>query len=379
MLSKTKTRNFSDNIQTENSSNRNVLKVPKDPDRTKENGCCTERRIPRDRAGVDSFLRTLPTQTAKLRYILGLDVAANAPLLARSIVVNCIDTEHYVWDQSKLTEIGINTFASGDLRQLSANPGPNGENLLQQVYYYHFRMIPNAHCINTRYCVGNPENNRYGNTRFATYEKAKTMLTECFYWDRTTGRPQDGKCPVVIIGHALHNDTGGLSRTIGFQPEDADTVVAMIDTQQMARELGIYNPAGMRHEISLEDLNAHYDIPYRDPHTAGNDAAYTTICAIFMALYGRNKPTFVKTVLQVVDDVEKSSWIYSTTNHGIPHYCTRCHRTNHFVGECHACLPPCHKCRDRRVPGKNGKIPAIHWFTAGNRAHLPEDCTWGSS
>jgi hypothetical protein len=221
--------------------------------------------FPESMAGVRDFLRTLPTQTAKLRFILGLDNAPNTPQLARSIVVNCVDTEHYEWDRSKLTEIGINTFTSGDLRQHVNNPGPNAQDLLQQIYYYHFRMLPNAHCINKNFCKGNPESNRFGNTRFATYAEGKKMLTECFYWDVTTGRRQDGKCPAVLVGHDLRNDTDGLARTIGFEPHVADTVVAVLDTQQMAREVGIYNPAGSHYEISLRDLSAHFEIPYRDP------------------------------------------------------------------------------------------------------------------
>ncbi|KAL1607972.1 hypothetical protein SLS60_002911 [Paraconiothyrium brasiliense] len=335
--------------------------------------------FPETIAGVRDFLRTIPTQTAKLRYILGLDSVENAPKLANSIVVNCIDTEHYEWDSSKLTEIGINTFASGDLRQHIANPGPNGENLLHQIYYYHFRMLPNAHCINKRFCPGNPENNRFGNTRFATYVQGKAMLEECFYWDVTAGRAQDGKCPTVVIGHALRNDADGLARTVGFEPEAADTVVAVIDTQQMAREMGIYNPAGARNEVGLRDLSAHFDIPYRDSHTAGNDAAYTTFSAIYMALYGRIMPTFTKSVLEVVDDVEKSSRLYSISDHGIPRYCTRCHAANHFLSGCRARLPPCEKCQARRRPEANGKLPDVHWFTKGRKAHRTEDCTWGSS
>ncbi|KAJ4353547.1 uncharacterized protein N0V89_005277 [Didymosphaeria variabile] len=334
--------------------------------------------FPETIAGVRAFLRTFPTQTLKLRYILGLDTAQNAPKLAQSIVVNCIDTEHYERDRSKLTEIGINAFTSGDLRQYIGNPGPHGENLLKQIYYYHFRMLPNAHCVNKDFCPGNPERNRFGHTRFATHAEGKAMLEECFYWDVTAGKPQDGKCPTVVIGHALHNDTDGLARTIGFEPQAAETVVAVLDTQQMAREMGIYNSRGPQHEIGLRNLSAHFDIPYRDPHTAGNDAAYTTISAIYMALYGRAKLTFPKSVLQVVNDVETSSRQYSINRHGIPRYCTRCHAKNHFVSDCHKYIPPCEKCQAQRKPNAKGELHGVFWFTKGKMAHYPENCLWGS-
>lgn len=176
-------------------------------------------------------MSTIPTQTGKLRFIPGLDNIPNAPNLAQSMVVNCIDTEHYERAPAKLTEIGINTFESKDLRRLITNPGPHGENLLKQVYYYHLRMIPNAHCLNTKFCPGDPTANRFGNTRFATYDEGKHMLEECFYWDKTNGRPQDGKCPIMLVGHAIHNDNNELDRAIGFDPQTADTVAVVLDTQ----------------------------------------------------------------------------------------------------------------------------------------------------
>ncbi|KAL5371867.1 hypothetical protein DPSP01_013932 [Paraphaeosphaeria sporulosa] len=329
--------------------------------------------------GVRAFFNSIPSQTDKLRYVLGRLTKPIAPRLAEATVVNCVDTEHYEWDHSKLTEIGLNVFASGDLRQYANTLEANAENMLKEIYFYHFRMLPNAHCINEKFCPGNPEANRFGNTRFATYAEGKAMLTECFNWDINQGRPQDGKCPSILIGHALHNDTGGLEETIGFDPYASGTVVATLDTQQMAREMGIYNPAGSRHEIGLRDLCYHFKIPYRDSHTASNDAAYTIISAIYMALYGRDMPKTGKTVLHSIEAVEATSRMYSNARFGISRYCTRCHRTNHFKKDCHARIPPCHKCQARRTPGRDGTLPDVHWFTKGRRAHLPEDCTWGSS
>ena len=230
--------------------------------------------------GVRQFLSTIPQETEKLRFILGLVKVENAPKLADSIVVNCIDTENYERDQSRLLEVGINAFESGSLRQHSSNPGPNGEKMLKEIYYYHFRIKENANYINKKFCPGNPDANRFGNTRFTTIDEAKNMLATSFSWEITAGEPQGGICPSVLIGHDIAMDTNGLARTIGFDPISSGTVVAMLDTQQMAREVGIYNPAGRNNKIGLKTLAAHFDIPYRDAHIAGNDAAYTIIAAI---------------------------------------------------------------------------------------------------
>ena len=89
-----------------------------------------------------------------------------------------------------------------------------------------------------------------------------------------------------------------------------------------------------RQQIGLGSLMSCYDFPYRDSHTAGNDAAYTMIGAILMALYGRNVPKFNKTSLQVVDEVEEASVKRSGCGWGTTTFCTRCHSYKHLRENC---------------------------------------------
>ena len=328
--------------------------------------------------GVRDFIRTIPTDTGKLQFVLGLREYPKAPRMAYDIVVNSLDTENYEWDQSKLMEVGINAFTSTDLRQHVNDPGPNAEKMLKQIYHYHLRIKANAHLKNTKFCQGDPEANRFGNTRFTDKDETKAMLTDCFSWARNSDRPQDGLCPTILLGHAVQNDTDGphgLESTLDFDPHATGTVVATLDTQSMAHEMGIHNPANIRNPISLKHLCGHFGIPYRDAHTAGNDAAYTTVAAIYMAVYGRNAPAFPKTVEKSIDEVEIVSRKTGVTTFGVPKYCSKCHSTNHLRRHCRTRLDPCHKCQSYRTPAQVAKDQVFH-HTAGWKAHYPEDCTW---
>lgn len=331
--------------------------------------------------GVRAFINTIPTQTNKLRFVLGLDNYPNAPRLAQEIIGNCIDTENNEWEQHKLMEVGLNAFTSTDLRKHIDEPGPNGEKLLKSIYYYHVRLRANAHLKNVRFCPGDPDANRFGNTRFTTDDETKDMLESSFKWALNAEKPEDGFCPTFLIGHAIQNDTNGrhgLEHTLGFDAYTTGTVVATIDTQTMACELGIRNPRPLAHignPIGLGDPCAHFQIPYRNAHTAGNDAAYTIIAAIFMALYGNTPPSFPKTVEQSIDEVEVLSRQTGTTDIGIPRYCSKCHGTNHFRRHCRAQLQPCYRCQSYRTEEQVKKRQIFH-HTAGAKAHLPEDCTW---
>ncbi|KAF2117339.1 hypothetical protein BDV96DRAFT_490450, partial [Lophiotrema nucula] len=199
-----------------------------------------------------------------------------------------------------LTEIGLAAFDSRDMQHFAANPGPHAEKMLKQIYFYHFRILPNTHMVNRTWCVGVPENNRFGVTLFTTHEETKGMMKQSFNWPVDEADPLKGNCPVIFLGHAGHGDLQRLRDALGF--DASGTVVRIIDTQVMARGLGLHHQ-----QIGLGSLMSCYGCPYRDSHTAGNDAAYTIIDAILMAVYGRNVPKFSKTPLQVVDEVEEAS------------------------------------------------------------------------
>ncbi|KAH4901531.1 hypothetical protein HBI80_146350 [Parastagonospora nodorum] len=202
------------------------------------------------------------------------------PKLADNMIVVCFGTESWVRDHDKLTEIGIATFDLRDMRTFKS-PGMHGDSLLKQVYFYHARIEENAHVINIKYCPGDLDSNCFGQTRFANFSDATKMVESIFKLSFDAEYPELGFCPVIVMGHALSGDLAMLSRTLGVHAAVFDTVVSIIDTQQLCRETCSWTYHNL---ANLQKLVSEANFHYRDTHTACNDAAMTLICAVHMVL-----------------------------------------------------------------------------------------------
>ncbi|KAF2649766.1 hypothetical protein K491DRAFT_566932, partial [Lophiostoma macrostomum CBS 122681] len=247
------------------------------------------------------------------------------PPLMGHMIVNAIDCESHEYNHDKLTEIGLAAFESKDLRKLrfdgKQDIGPFAENLLSQVYFYHYRLKPNAHLLNKHFCPGDPTKNRFGQTRFVSVQEAQTALKDAFQWPIDPAKPEFGFCPVIFLGHALSNDTQMLADSLNFSASVFGTVVRFIDTQNLAKSTGVYTG---RQQIGLRSLCNHHDFAFRDSHTAGNDTAYTMINAVFMALANEIFPNVAnpdvlpteKSAQDVVDTIEKWSQEQNNCSYG---------------------------------------------------------------
>jgi hypothetical protein len=99
---------------------------------------------------------TTKTGSAVISHCLGLSTLEGVPSAVENMIVVNFDTGNWVADHNMLTEIGVSTFDSRDMRALN-EVGMHGENLLKQVYFYHARILENAHLRNIKYCVGDPD------------------------------------------------------------------------------------------------------------------------------------------------------------------------------------------------------------------------------
>lgn len=290
---------------------------------------------------VRNFFRRM-SNSRILEYTLGVE-HPSAPALAASTIVVVMDCEKYESHPRVLTEYGLHTFTRSEMVPvLRKSTGFHGENLLKNIYYYHMRILGTAHFINHRFCPGNPENNHFGSTRFATKLEATEFLTRCIAWPLDPDQPNGAKCPVVFLGHAVKNELEMLQQDLDIDPSAMSNVVAVIDTQNIANEQG-YRGRGDR--IGLEVLTKQCSMQFRDAHTAGNDAAYTIIAAVQMVMKNRlPRPGHGRRSLQdVVDDLEK----YSSSidpGLGIAKYCTRCARQDHTRKNCKGYIKRCEKC-----------------------------------
>ena len=97
------------------------------------------------------------TDAMVLRHCLGLECLPDAPPSADNMIVISFNTESWVWDSDKLTEIGFCIFDSRDLRQVK-DVGPYSQNLLKGMYWYHVRIQPNCHLVNREvFLRGDPD------------------------------------------------------------------------------------------------------------------------------------------------------------------------------------------------------------------------------
>ncbi|KAF3034108.1 hypothetical protein E8E11_000059, partial [Didymella keratinophila] len=276
------------------------------PPPSASNGSASPSPPPSEMTQLDAYLKNLKDDAAILRYCLGLEGLPGAPPLAKNIIAVASDTESWCHEPNPLTEIGICTFDSRDMREIK-QAGPYGENLLKAMYWYHMRIEPNSHLINREpYHSGDPLKNRYGNTRFFTAPEAKRMLTKCFGWAIDKRRPELGNCPVLVLGHALGNDMPKLYNQVGFDLARLGTMVHSIDTQELASTTGYWTGQ----PVSLKNLVYLMGFQYRDPHTANNDTGMTVVSAVQMVLSSQCKTNQTMSLQQVVDGLEK--WSKST-------------------------------------------------------------------
>ncbi|KAF2117088.1 hypothetical protein BDV96DRAFT_657137 [Lophiotrema nucula] len=269
-----------------------------------------------------------------IRHCLGSYIY-DAPPLAQHVITNVIDTEIYDKNgKQRLTELGIVPFDSRDMGRL-AELGEHGENYLRNLYYYHYRLAENAHLGFKKTREGKPATNRFGQTRFVTEQQARLLLENTFAWDIDPQRPELGKCPVVLIGHGIHIDIQRLQKALGTDIYGLETMVRIIDIQNLACISGL-NPGDAN--IGLKTLSLRCGFAYRDPNTACNDAAYTAIAAVMMGLeyvlYANEPPLPSKTPQAVLDELEAHSQSMTANGWGTTTFCTRCDSTAHTVDQC---------------------------------------------
>jgi hypothetical protein len=283
-----------------------------------------------------------------LANFLGYPVFDPSRRLNMAAVV-CLDAEWWIKDPKPTTELGISELMAKDL-----SPTAHAGNIMTHIQTAHARIIPYAHLINKFSNAGNPENFKFGTTKFVTMEEAKQVLIDTFV--RPAADDPTNLQPIILIGHAVKNEFDHLQRTFGVDLRSYGTIVKVIDTQLMAQEAGIRSPKGPY--ISLSDLLAHFKISIPNLHSAGNDAAGTLIAAILIALKDKLYPGVGTAPPPLVINGQKVQHAVNALRHidfrapapawGKAVYCTRCERDNHFRGQCRAFVS-CTICRDSGV------------------------------
>ena len=219
------------------------------------------------------------TELEILRHFLGYPIEGAPKTINETLLIG-LDTEWWEKDPKPTTEFGIGEFRTESLTGLI--PGVHAENILTDIRVAHARIIPHAHLINKFRGAGNPEDFHFGTTVFVSPEEASHALTNILA--RPSTESPNMLRPVIFIGHAIDSDFEQMEKTFGIDLLKLGSIVKVIDTQDLAREVGIHGAKGPN--IGLKDLMAYFNImgSNLNLHTAGNDVAYTMMLAILIAL-----------------------------------------------------------------------------------------------
>ncbi|KAH7073775.1 hypothetical protein BKA63DRAFT_534163 [Paraphoma chrysanthemicola] len=234
--------------------------------------------------------RTLPAVDASLPAPFGCD---------QSVVFVCVDVESYERAHHKITEIGVATLDTRDLKGIA--PGKDGEAWRKLVKARHFRIQENRHLVNHEFVQGHPDGFDFGESTFVKLQDAPQHVAACFHppfgvhvsntsaeeiaamlrdmdFDKNGNLNSSEERKIVFLGHDTLGDVRYL-QNLGYDPLKVENIIEAMDTATMfqvwQREL---QPA------SLGKILYHFDIIAWKLHNAGNDAMYTVQAMLAIAV-----------------------------------------------------------------------------------------------
>ena len=183
-----------------------------------------------------------------------------------SVVFIAFDVEANERPPRQITEIGISTLDTNDIKNLS--PGAGAKDWFDRIKSRHFRIKEYQHIKNTDFVDGCPDRfeKKFGQSEFVPEKKIKEVLVSCFQppfgfnyrrnmpmgplthfekWNKNGGMdlldaqgifleddPRTRVRKLVLVGHDVAADLAYL-RKIDFDPENLDTVIEVLDTSSL--------------------------------------------------------------------------------------------------------------------------------------------------
>lgn len=189
------------------------------------------------------------------------------------VIFISVDVEAWEDPPNPITEVGVATLDSRDLRQHA--PGPNGEQWQKLIRARHFRIDEYKTKRNHKYLDGCPDKfefNNHASTLVPNAQISKTV-TACFnppYSASSTQQPSLETRKVVLVGHDINADITYL-RQLGISLANFSCITDTIDTAALFRAC-TRDPNG---RCALGHVLAEHDLQGWHLHNAGNDAVYT--------------------------------------------------------------------------------------------------------
>ncbi|KAI9663974.1 MAG: hypothetical protein M1821_007465 [Bathelium mastoideum] len=223
-----------------------------------------------------------------------------------------IDVEVWEYDDRCILEIGVSTLDTLDL--IALRPQKHAVNWRQRITKHHFRIKENAHLHNHVHVESHPDNFIYGESEWISMSDVHAKFVpilnptrlipaaerESHYVAETGIRTVPTTRRVVLVGHDIQNDIRYLRRGLGGF--DILRHARVGGGQPDARPLETMDTAGMfallqqkKQFTSLGVICKEYFIDGRFLHNAGNDAAYTLMALMAIALQPVELPITVFT------------------------------------------------------------------------------------
>ncbi|KAK4988428.1 hypothetical protein LTR50_003942 [Elasticomyces elasticus] len=216
-----------------------------------------------------------------------------------SAVFICIDCESYERNHSLITEIGIATLDTNDIKNIP--PGVKGEAWFAKIRARHIRIKEHLHLENRDFVQGCAESFEFGKSEIVSLKDAPQVIGSCFkepfsapgssepadlldlsdtQSTTTTTTPESPMRNVIILGHDTQQDISYL-HTLGYSPLNLSTLLEVMDTRAMYQ-------AHTRNAQprSLANILYDFDLVGWNLHNAGNDAVYTMHVMLAMAVQG---------------------------------------------------------------------------------------------
>jgi hypothetical protein len=262
--------------------------------------------------------------------ISGLSPQASDAL--RSALIVGSDAEWFEHDQNYITELGLTVT---DPRSVGDRTNP--WDILHSSVYQHVRIKDNAHLVNADFCQGCPDKFQFGETRFAGFTETTHILVDSLIkWDNNMPRP------VILLWHSIGNDIKMIKDHLAFDIEEPGVVVATVDTQVLAVEVGLVQS---HKKAKLQDLLALFNIKEQHLHNAGNDSTCTLVAAMLMQFvdigFGEANYSLLKTCVRdralrnSKDKIAPTKFCNGKDNIPALIFCTKCESMEHFAADCH--------------------------------------------
>lgn len=237
---------------------------------------------------VQQYFGLRPTGAGMAIHIspVNVDVPAPWPYPDGPIFFS-VDVEWKERNATQVTEIGISILDTQELR--GRHPGLHGTKWMNKIRSHHLRVSEYRFHRNKDFCSGCPNNFNYGNSEFVESAKLGKRIDDFFlppYDGRTVDRsPKAEKRNLIYLGHNTKQDLEQLAAVgseifskILFNGTRA-TFEEVLDTALLYQ--GLRNDAQL---TSLENMMAGLNTWTRDLHNGGNDARYTMMALVMIAL-----------------------------------------------------------------------------------------------